>query len=805
MTAVLDDISILDLTLGPAGGLATMILSDFGAQVIKVEPPGGDPFRKTPSSAMWLRGKQSVVLDLDVASDVAKLQQLAARVDVVTTSQRTEEAGRQGCDYETLSRMNPRLIYCQVTGFGDSGTGAHLPPYEGVVSAKVGRMRDFEGVTQTPGPVYAAVQVATHATSQNIVSGILAALIERRQSGAGQMLQTSLLQGIMPYDQGGSLSLQLRARDPDRWSGYKYDRFKSMPNYNYHPVQTADGKWMQLGNLMPRLLESFLKLTGLDKELEKAPYDEPMHKWSPETREAFRDVLLRRMQEKRSDEWMAIFIKDGNVAAHTYMTSEEAMDDPDIARNGHVVELGGTRQLGPLARLTRTPAQINTPAPEPGQHNQLLESLGPIESSAAPEPSTDTASTQNRRPPLAGVTVLEFAAIIATPMGVSFLADLGARVIKVEPLDGDPFRRQSGDVGFTRCNPGKESIAIDLKTDQGKAIARQLMERVDVLIHNYRPGVPERLGISYEDARKANPEIVYLSANGYGPDGPGVSRPSAHPIPGAALGGVMYQAGGIPDRQLLGITELREMARRLSRANEVNPDPNTSMVVCSAALLGLSAKARTGKGQRIYADMFGANAYANFDDFIQYDGKPERPSLSAELKGPHPLYRLYPCKSGWIFLGLLQEEEWVTFCQQTGRTDLLENPAFAGEKKRNRNQDRLEAELSDIFRAKTAEQWESDLGSQGLGCVVADARSAAEFFYGDTQLSDSNWMVQVANSRWKEYYRHGSMVQFSRSKCDLRATPMAGEHTDAILGELGYSDPQISSLKDAGIVRSFTE
>lgn len=794
MTTPLDDISVLDLTEGPAGGLATMILSDFGARVTKIEPPGGDPFRKMPSSPMWLRGKKSIELDLDAVSAVKKLQQLVAGTDVVVIGQRTVEARKHGCDYETLSRINPRLIYCQLTGFGDQGPYAHLPPHEGVVSAKAGRMKELEGITQTPGPVYAAVQVATHAASQNILSGVLAALIKRRKSGMGQMLQTSLLRGLMPYDQGGSLWRQLMAKNPNPQPAPKYDPSKIMPNFNYHPVQAGDGRWLQLGNLMPHALQRFLEITGLDKECEKAPYDEPMHTWSAETREGFRDILLRRMQQKGSDEWLAMFIDDGGVAAHPYLTAEEALDDPDIVENGHVIKLADIRQLGPLARLTATPAQIHKPAPKPGQDNHLLASIDPLTTGKPPEPATET------QPPLAGITVVEFAAIIATPMGVSFLADMGARVIKVEPLEGDPFRGQSGEVGAARCNNGIESVTIDLKTDQGKAIAHRLIERADILIHNYRPGVPERLGISYDEARRVNPDIVYLQANGYGPMGPGVSRPSAHPIPGAALGGALYQAGGIPDRELLDIEGLRETARRLSRANEVNPDPNTSMVVCSAALLGLYAKQRTGKGQQVFVDMFGANAYANFDDFIQYGGKPARASLGNELRGPHPLYRLYPCKTGWIFLGLLLDREWVQFCNTIGRTDLLQSPAFSSEEMRSSNATLLEAELSDVFSTKTAERWELDIGSQGLGCVVADSCSMAEFFFRDAQLPDSNWMVPVNHSRWKEYFRHGPMIEFSRSKYNLKGAVLAGEHTDSVLNELDYSGTEISCLRDAKVI-----
>ena len=255
------------------------------------------------------------------------------------------------------------------------------------------------------------------------------------------------------------------------------------------------------------------------------------------------------------------------------------------------------------------------------------------------------------------MTIVEFATIIAAPLGVSMLADLGARVIKVEPPEGDPFRAMMGGLGAARVNAGKESICIDLKTEEGRRVAHGLIARADVLIHNYRVGVPERLGIGYADARAINPLLVYVSVNGYGPAGPGALRPSTHPIPGAALGGVVAQLGGhLPDRLLSG-DALRDAARRISRANELNPDPNTSLVVATAASLGLAARVRCGVGQAIYVDMFGANAYANFDDFFDYPGKPPRAEVDDLCFGTSERRRLYRTADGWVLLSV-DADKW---------------------------------------------------------------------------------------------------------------------------------------------------
>ena len=204
------------------------------------------------------------------------------------------------------------------------------------------------------------------------------------------------------------------------------------------------------------------------------------------------------------------------------------------------------------------------------------------------------------------------------------LADLGARVIKLEPLDGDPFRAMLFGLAAERCNTDKESLSVDLKKAEGQQIVQDLIADADIFIHNYRPGVPERLGLDYDTLSKRNPRLVHLSATGYGTQGPGKIRPSTHPVPGAALGRVLYQFGRLPIEPL-DYPTLRDVSRRLFRANELNPDPNTSFVVASAAVIGLLAAARTGRGQVISLDMFGANAYANFDYFTQREDGSARP------------------------------------------------------------------------------------------------------------------------------------------------------------------------------------
>ncbi len=824
MAGPLDDLRVVDLSNGPVGGIATMILGDFGAEVVKVERPGGDPFRFLPGAPMWLRGKKSVELDLKREVEKQRLYELVKTSDVVITSFRAHEAVDLGCDYDVLAYQNAGIVYTQISGFGPYGPYVGYPGYEGVVAAKAGRMMAFEGTAPRPGPQFAALQVASHAAAQAAVTGTLSALLARERLGFGQYVETSLMQGLMPYDLAGLAMAGLRETDPEKWSMDGVPAAAGrMPTINYQPVMTKDGKWIQLGNLLQHLFDNFVACTEMTDIFADGQHEGSPATWSEEVREAFRDRMFMRMREKTAEEWQRIFVENGGVVSTVYQTTQEALDDPDLVMNGHVIEVEDPRgtlknattvmeavlgfygdtskkrapmkQIGPVARLTETPAEIRGEIPAVGQHTR--EYLGDGRVPWLPTEQDE----RSHAPALDGITVLDFSTIIAAPLGCAHLADLGARVIKVEPVGGDPWRWMgNGSLGAIRTNGGKESICVDLKDAEGQQIVHSLIERADVIVHNFRPGVPERLGMSYEHAKALNPNIIYVNVNGYGPDGPSAHRPATHPIPGAALGGATWQSGGLPTGT--SIEELREGARRLFRSNEVNPDPNTSAVVATTVLLSLYARRRTGKGQEVFVDMMGANAYANADDFFWYEDREPRPEVDADLMGTGPLYRLYRCKEGWVFLGILLEKEWVQFCRRIGSPELAVDPRFDTRIAREENAPALTALLEELFLTETADDWERLLGVAGLGCVRADGLTPGEFWHRDEHIAINEYKATVTHSLHGEMQRHGPIVRLRQTPNRIASAPLAGEQTDALLAELGYAEDAVARLREANVVWS---
>ncbi|XOV82668.1 MAG: CoA transferase [bacterium] len=799
--AALAGVRIVELGHGPTTGLAGMIFADFGAEVIRIRSPRTPPHEQLAGARMWHRGKHVLALDLDQTKDQRRLQQLLAGADVLLCNWRPASLRARELDYAHLKSQHPHLHLCHITGFGADGPMANCPGYEHVVAAYCGRMQLFSGIVDRRGPVFSALQVGIHACVQAAVSGILSALYASRTNQAGQLIETSILQGMLAYEQGPMLGSQVRERFPDLLPALAAPgEALVMPSLFYHPAQAADGRWMQFGNLLPHLFDNFLIATDLIDIVADPDFNpKQLLLTSKDKHEAFRDRMLKRIAQRPAAQWMADLIADGGVVAGVYQTTQEALHDPDVVANGHVIETGdGHRQLGPLARMTKTPAQPGG-AHEAPATDALLQQWLAAPRQPPTELQSDRPQQDNTPLPLAGIKVVEIATIIAAPLGASFLADMGATVIKIEQAGGDPFRGMLSGIGSARVNPGKQSISLNMKSAQGQKIVHELVADADIVIHNYRPGVPERLGIDYPTLAALNPGLIYLQCNGYGPDGPSALRPSTHPIPGAAMGGVMYQMGEqVPDT-LQSLEDIRLWSARLMRANEVNPDPNTAMVVTSAALLGLCARQTTGTGQQILVDMFGANAYANHDDFLDYPDKPARLQPDAHLHGLSPSYRLYACEGDdWVFLGLLSEAEKARFSETLTAAGITP----AGELDWQAGDADLSACLSQLFKRQSAAFWQALFIPADVACVTASGHAPNTFWLNDAQVDACGFIAPAVDPQWGQYFRHGPMVKFNGKTQQLGGAPSAGADNRHILTALGYSPTEIDNFTQQGVIWS---
>lgn len=791
MRQACDGIKVLDFSMGISGALVSMFLADNGADVIKVEPPAGDPDRAAPAFLQWARGKRSVVLDLKTSQGQEAARDLAEGADVVLENYRPGVADRLGIGFEVLSKATPALVYCSISGFGQRGPYRNIKAYDAVVAAKTGRMLGRQPWTRQ-GPVFEAISRMSHGAAHLATQGILAALLAREQTGKGQWVQTSLVQAATVHSLGqwltpvGREEERVKEFEAPRPSASEHERSPA----GYLIVECKDGRWIQMASTSVKIFRNFVTLLGLadvydDPAFSDLPYSFP----SPEARAAFIGKIRARMSEKPAQEWIDLFLEDGNVGGEIYETTREFMSHPQAVYNGLTVEVddprvGKMRQIGHLVSFSETPSKIQGPAPDLGQQTQ--EVLASLRTGDSPWRSAATALTRSadraRKRPLDGVTILELASYYAAPFGTTLLAELGARLIKIEPPSGDLMRRIPE--VFPKTVQGKESIAIDLKQARGRHILYQLVERADALMHNFRPRTWQAIGLDPAEVRKANPRLMYLYAGSYGSKGPFSRQPAFHPtISGISGSGIRMAGEGNPP------------------IDSGQGDPDAALGVATGLLLGLHAQLRNDTGQYTETRMINTGAFDVSDEYYDYEGRAPERSVDSGQHGFHALYRLYETADGWLFVGCPRAEEWRTLCVALGREDLAKDQRFATPEARATHDAVLTEALATELKARSADAWERLLLQHDLGCVRADGLSWPSFWLVDPSIKQNGLdAVTSHEALGGDYHRHGPTVHFSDMETVHGPPATLGQHTEPILLELGYSIDEIDAMEDARLI-----
>lgn len=790
MAGWMEGIKVLDLSWGMAGPLATMWLCDYGAEVIRVEPPGGDPWWVEPGSLLWNRGKKSVTLDLKGPDGRTAAQALTARSDVLVHCFKPGEAERLGFGYEQLAPLNPRLVYCSIPAFGSRGPYREWPQYEEVVAAKLGIMSSIIGWF-SDRPVYKGLPLGSYGAAALATQGILAALHVREQTGRGQYVETSLLAGLLAYF-GNRMHYEDEKRNEEaiwRWIFARQDARHINPGVRMS--QCADGKWIQLGAAQNDFFLRLLLCLGLEEETR----DPRFSSWPRQIFEEDGFDIIYRIEEKirtqPRDYWVRRF-EELDIPYAIPQTTEEFLDDSQIRHLGLVAKVddprvGKTEQLGRLFETVGGDWKVKGPAPLPGQHNQEI--LAALKEAPVPAPvgmPSDNPDSGPQRPPLEGITVLDLASWISAPIGVKYLADLGAEVIKIEPPGGEPFRQVGSDSSLW-SGRGKRDIVVNLKSPEGQEIVHELVGRADVFVHNFRPGVPERLRVDFDTLKAINPRIVYCYAASFGSTGPYAFRPAYGPLLGATTGSEVAQSGeGNPPQYM----------------NE--GDPTAALAVAVGILMALYQRDRTGQAQQVETRMLISEAYLNSEDAIRYAGKPKRRIADKDQLGLEALYRLYRAKEdGWVFLGCRTDDEWRNLCQALGLARLLAHPRFATREGRREHSAELALILEPLFLERSAEVWEEILAPRGVPCVVAHKRFD-EVFYKDLHYRANELVAEMSHPIFGRYQQSGVLIRFSDTPgCIRRTAPFLGEHTREILLELGYSEAEVETLLANGVVQQW--
>jgi crotonobetainyl-CoA:carnitine CoA-transferase CaiB-like acyl-CoA transferase len=619
MPGVLDGVRVIDFGQYIAGPLAAMLLADQGAEVVRVEVPGG-PRLHTPANGIWNRGKRSIVLDLKQEGGRSTAQRLIASADVVVENFRPGVMDRLGLGAEAMGAANPRLLYLSLPGFAGDDPRAGVPGWEGVVEAAAGIY------TRPDGAVFTAIPISSgYAAFLGAVSTVMA-LYAREQSGAGQRIEVPL------YDASFTAI------------GYRALRVHNAPPAEPGP-QGARGAWF--GEHRTKDGRYVFFHLGNKNALDLIEAAGALDWWQqPDVRDRVHALFAARTAE----EWETLAASAGTELS-LCRTSAEWLEHPHARGSQMIVEVqdrqyGRMLQPGIAVRLSATPGAIRGPAPAPdGDRETVLRELD------APPPAPPSAGPATPlRAALQGIKVLDLCIVLAGPTCGRTLAEFGADVIKIDG-PARPSVLQSGGPNPNipnsfnlEVNRGKRSIILDLKTPGGQEVFWKLAEDADVIVENYRMGVIDRLGVGYEEVRRRRPDIVYASLNAYGYEGPWAGRPGHEQLAQTATGmSVRFGGEGKPVLQPVALNDF-----------------GTGIMGAYAVALALLHRQRTGEGQFVNGSL--AYTACTLQSPYMYDytsahgGNTWEEPRGQEARGFGPLQRLYQAADGWFFLGARDTE-----------------------------------------------------------------------------------------------------------------------------------------------------
>jgi crotonobetainyl-CoA:carnitine CoA-transferase CaiB-like acyl-CoA transferase len=393
--------------------------------------------------------------------------------------------------------------------------------------------------------------------------------------------------------------------------------------------------------------------------------------------------------------------------------------------------------------------------------------------------------------PLAGLLVADLTQNVAGPYCTQILGDLGAEVIKIErPGRGDDARAWAPpywgaeSAAFTTVNRNKRSLAVDMKSPEGRAILERLIGRADVLVQSLRAGVVEELGLGWEPARRLNPRLVYCAVTAFGTEGPFRERPGYDPLM-QAYGGIMSITGhpGAPPVRVP--VSLVDMA--------------TGMWAATAVLAALRERDRTGRGAHVTTALFDtALAWTTFQ-MANYLGSGEVPSPQGSGTPMIAPYEAFPTKDAWVMLAAGSDALFAKACGALGAPALAADPRFAKNSDRVLNRAALVDTLSALTRELSTDDVLARLGKAGVPSapILSLDRVAAH-----PQTEASGMLVPVKHPRLPDYRAMGLPIKWDGERPPVRRVPPSlGEHTAEVLVELGYDADAIEKLAAGHVIQ----
>jgi crotonobetainyl-CoA:carnitine CoA-transferase CaiB-like acyl-CoA transferase len=794
-------ISVVECGEGVAAAYAAKLLAMLGADVIKVEPTGGDPTRyRGPyfdgnadinQSGLFLylnADKKGVTLDLRDSAGRAALDLLLDRADILFHNEHPRERAAAGMDNGAILRVHPGLVVAAISPFGDYGPYANYNAYEITVAHASGMASLAPAVSQFPElpPLKLFGHQAEFQAGAFAAMTSLAAWLYRAKTGAGQTIEVSEHECLATMLEGALPIYSYTGRGPSRLGRHSYAPRSIWP--------TRDG-WIFIN---PGEEEQWNRLVELMGNPD----------WANE--EIFKDRFERGKHAEALWPLMAEWTQNWNkqdlfIAGQAKRIPLAPMNAPsDVYADVHLrarnffgplpTPAGGTIEIPTMPfKSTGSAWRIHRPAPRLGEHNDEIlggQSDQPRAQDAAQNADTVPAPDGG---PLAGIRVLDFGWIWAAPYCSMMLAHLGADVIRVETAKRTCLSRRNPPFAdnqegpnragvFNEWNQNKRSIQLNLTKPEGIELALRLAEHSDVTIENFGAGVLDRMGLGYEAMRRRNPGIIALSIGCYGRTGPYTDFVNYGPqVNGQA--GLLAVSGYEGD-------QIREGPCAYG-------DPATGVFAAFLINAALIARRRTGLGQYFELSMMEVLAMGLPEALLEYamNGRDLGPCGNRDRSmAPHNCYKALGGPGEWVTIAVATEYEWCRLCEAMGQPALADDPRFTDAAARKRNEDELDRIITNW--TSTRERWEVARMLQQAGVASIPTLSIKDLFE-DPHLRERGFFVNLPHPEIGPRAHSGVPWKMSLTPCEVRRpAPCLGADTDNVLSSLlGLSAEEIDRLR----------
>jgi crotonobetainyl-CoA:carnitine CoA-transferase CaiB-like acyl-CoA transferase len=387
--------------------------------------------------------------------------------------------------------------------------------------------------------------------------------------------------------------------------------------------------------------------------------------------------------------------------------------------------------------------------------------------------------------PLSGITVLDLCSYLAGPYGCTLLADLGADVIKIESPQGDMLRQFPSSLPgearfFLGTNRGKRAIALDLKQKEGLAILHRMVESADVLVENFRPSVPARLGIDYPRLKKLNPRLVYAGLTGYGDEGPLSEKGGFDQVLQCLTGMAVFQGGG-PDKPQLVLGSVL--------------DYFTSALLAYGVAAALFHREKSGAGQYLSLSLLRSALTIQAGRFVWADSESREVARDSGTGG---LTGIHPTKYGALYISVHSNHFWAALCELIGRPELATDPRCVSMRSRAEHAADLLPELRAALAQRSARDWEEIFGER----VPCAAVRPIEDMFDHPQVIAEELVTTLDHPVVGRYRTMTKPIRLSDTPGPApTAAPTFAQHSDEVLAAYGYSAAEIATLRERGVVR----